>query len=533
MKRKIYLFFSFIICAVILCFSIMMPKAATYDWEFYPSGINYLDPFNFVTTTNGNDITTTKTYRYIKVKPLTAYKFKKRNEVNVNWSGIYFYEYNQNKELIRTNTFFDFSQGITYSFTTTEETGYLVVEIRYEIETENIYAEQMDKYFILFEETLALADYELEELVYQGPLNNLEVAQENTTIRIPYGNSTSIDSLKSQMRVYDNYCGDITNSVVIELDEYTGQENIVNQYDVIFKVNDNTNNFSSIKVIIDVYDDVAPVITAPNTIYTHPNALLTNEYLLTKVTATDNYDLNLTDSVELINDVYPNSSSVIGIYPVTYRVSDSSNNVSEFTTNINVRDNVAPVITGNNNIEIGNLEDFSLEQIKETLTVTDDIDTNIVLEVFQDNYSLNQHKVGSYDVTFVAKDNSNNCSYYTVTINIIDSEKPVFLFDKGMINIASNIKPITTGDVLLLSSRYYGLNQEDEIIVVYDEYKNSKSLGDHNVLFESGGKKYKLNINVIDDKKTEPTKVDSSNSKLSVFFRKIGNFFSRIWQSIF
>ena len=102
-----------------------------------------------------------------------------------------------------------------------------------------------------------------------------------------------------------------------------------------------------------------------------------------------------------------------------------------------------------------------------------------------------------------------------------------------MINIASNIKPITTGDVLLLSSRYYGLNQEDEIIVVYDEYKNSKSLGDHNVLFESGGKKYKLNINVIDDKKTEPTKVDSSNSKLSVFFRKIGNFFSRIWQSIF
>lgn len=533
MKRKIYVFFSIIFCAMLIAFSLVMPKGATYDWEFYPSGINYLDPFNFVTTTNANDITTTKTYRYIKVKPLTSYKLETYMEINVNWSEIQFHEYDQNKEFVRTNTIFELSQRLEYSFTTKEETAYLIAEIAYEIYTENIYACHMDEYFILHETVNFLGEYDISDYTYQGPLNDLEEVGESTTIRIPYGSTTSVEILKSQFKVYDNYHGDITNSISIDLDEYSGKENIVNQYDVVFKVNDTSNNATSFKVIIDVYDDVAPVITAPRTIYTHPNEILTNEDLLSKVSVTDNYDTNLEDSITLINDIYPDSASVIGLYPVTYRVSDTSNNVSEFTMNINVRDNVSPVITGPEAFEIGNLEEFTIEQIKTTLEATDDIDGNIELEVYQDNYSLNQHKIGSYNVTFIAKDNSNNEAYFTVTINIIDSEKPVFLLDKGMINISSNANLMSTGDILLLSSKYYGLGQENSFTIVYDEYKDNKTSGEHDVLFESSGKKYKLNINVIDDKKIEPTKVDSNKSKISIFFRNIGSFFKRVWNSIF
>lgn len=533
MKRKVYLFCGFIFCAALIIFSIVTPKGATYDWEFYPNGINYLDPFNFVTTTNDNEITKTKTYRYIKVKSLTSYKFQTYNDVDVIWSGINIYEYNQNKELNRTNVYFDFSKGVNYSFTTKEETVYLVVEVSYEIQTENIYANHMDEYFILHETSDLLPEYQIEDYIYEGPLKSLEEAHGSTTLRIPYGSSTTVEAIKSQIKVYDNYNGDITNTVLVDLDEYTGKENIVDNYDVIFKVNDFANNETSFKVIVDVYDDVPPVITAPNTIYTHPLEVLTDEYLLSRVTATDNYDSNLENSIELINDVYPNQSSVIGIYPITYRVSDSSNNISEFTTNINVRDNVAPVITGNSVIEIGNLEEFTVAQIKETLTVTDDIDENISLEVFQDNYSLNQHKIGSYDVVFVAKDNSNNSTYFTVTIKIIDSEKPVFLLDKGIINISSNANPMSTNEILLLSRKYYGFTNEDSFSIVVDEYKDNKTSGKHQVLFESAGKKYKLNINVIDDKKIEPTIVDSNNSKISVFFRNVGTFFRSFWKSIF
>ncbi|MDD5182845.1 MAG: hypothetical protein PHU02_01585, partial [Bacilli bacterium] len=251
------------------------------------------------------------------------------------------------------------------------------------------------------------------------------------------------------------------------------------------------------------------------------------------VTATDNYDLDLTNSIELINDVYPTSSTIIGIYPVTYKVSDSSNNITEFTMNINVRDNIAPVIEGNNVIDIGNLEEFTIEQIKETLTVTDDIDENIILEVYQDNYSLNQHKVGSYDVVFFAKDNSNNYAYFTVTINVVDSESPVFVLDNGIINISSSANPMSTNDILLLSSKYYGFNEDSKYTIVFDEYKKNNDLGKHDVLFESSGKKYKLNINVVEDKKIEPTIVDSSSSKILVFFRNIRSFISNFWSSIF
>lgn len=533
MKRKVFLFFSFIIFTVLIAFSVIIPKAATYDWEFYPSGINYLDPNNFVTTTNSNDITTTKTYRYIKVKPLTAYKFKKYNDVNITWSGIYSYEYNENKELTRTNTFFDFSGGVDFSFTTQEDTIYLVMDIRYEISTENVYAQNIDEYFILYEAATDLSNYEIEQYLYEGPLNTFEEADVSTTIRVPYGSSINVETLKSQIKAYDNYNGDITNSVIIDLNEYTGNESIVNKYDVIFKVSDTNNNNTEFKVIVDVFDDVSPVLTAPNTIYVHPSEILSDEYLLSKVTATDNYDLDLTNSIELINDVYPTSSTIIGIYPVTYRVSDSSNNITEFTMNINVRDNIAPVIEGNNVIDIGNLEEFTIEQIKETLTVTDDIDENIILEVYQDNYSLNQHKVGSYDVVFFAKDNSNNYAYFTVTINVVDSESPVFVLDNGIINISSSANPMSTNDILLLSSKYYGFNEDSKYTIVFDEYKKNNDLGKHDVLFESSGKKYKLNINVVEDKKIEPTIVDSSSSKILVFFRNIRSFISNFWSSIF
>lgn len=533
MKRKVYVFLSIIFCTLLVAFSLEMPKAATYDWEFLPAGINYLDPFNFVTTTNGNDITTTETYRYIKVKPLTSYSFSAYGELNVNWTVIYFYEYNESKEELRKNIFYDFSSGINYSFTTKEETVYLVVSLEYEIYTDNIYANAIDEYFVLHESEEEINEISNEDLRYKGPINSFETASDITTIRLPYGNTTTVDALLGQIKVYDNYSGDITNSIIVELDEYTGNENVLNKYDIIFQVTDKANNESTIKIIIDVYDDVSPVITAPSTIYTNPHEFLTDEYLLSKVTVTDNYDNNLKNSIELINESYPDSSSIIGIYPVTFRVSDSSNNVSEFTMNINVRDNIAPVISGNEIIEIGNLEVLTLEEIKETLSATDDIDGEIEIEVYQDNYSKNQNKIGTYEIVFFAKDASNNYAYFTVTVKIIDSEKPVFLFDKGIINISSNAKKMSANDIILLSRNFYGINLEEDVTIIYDEYKESKEIGTRSVLFESSGKRYKLNINTVDENKKESFTNDSKKSKISIFFKNIGSFFRRIWRSIF
>lgn len=127
----------------------------------------------------------------------------------------------------------------------------------------------------------------------------------------------------------DNYDGDITDKVIIE-------NNIDNtklgNYEVKYKVKDSSNNETIIKRKVSVKDKTKPVIKLNRNINSY--VILNKDINLKDFTAIDNYDGDITDKVTTIGNV---NTKKVGLYKVTYKVSDSSNNETILETTINVQ----------------------------------------------------------------------------------------------------------------------------------------------------------------------------------------------------
>lgn len=127
----------------------------------------------------------------------------------------------------------------------------------------------------------------------------------------------------------DNYDGDITDKVIIE-------NNIDNtklgDYEVTYKVKDSSNNETIIKRKVSVKDKTKPVIKLNRNVNSY--VILNKDINLKDFTAIDNYDGDITDKVTTIGSV---NTKKVGLYKVTYKVSDSSNNETVLETTINVQ----------------------------------------------------------------------------------------------------------------------------------------------------------------------------------------------------
>lgn len=91
-------------------------------------------------------------------------------------------------------------------------------------------------------------------------------------------------------------------------------------------------------------------------------------------------------------------------------------------------DNTPPVITGTNEFTIPNTTVLSIEAIKNSLNISDDVDSSedISIVVKYDLYSHNSSRPGTYQICFIATDTSGNSSEYSVKINVVDRNAPVF-----------------------------------------------------------------------------------------------------------
>jgi hypothetical protein len=144
----------------------------------------------------------------------------------------------------------------------------------------------------------------------------------------------------------DTYDGDITSSIVTQSNVDTA---VVGVYEVAYNVSDASGNAAvEVTRTVNVVDTTVPVITLlgedPVTIE------VGDTYTDAGATATDTYDGDVTSSIVTQSNV---DTAVVGVYTVTYNVSDASGNAAvELTRTVNVEDALS-------------LENF--EQIKFTL----------------------------------------------------------------------------------------------------------------------------------------------------------------------
>lgn len=297
------------------------------------------------------------------------------------------------------------------------------------------------------------SDYE----VVTGPV----ISGSTGTYYANVDNPVTVEYLQSFLIAIDETDGDITDRIIVSKDTYTGNGNKVGEYEVVFSVSDTAGNTSTFTLNVYVQDKTAPVIEGSGTKRVSYTSPLEMENLKSLYTITDNVDKNLELVVE--SDTYTENARIPGSYRIVFSATDSSNNKTTKVVDIEVIDDVAPVINGADRIEKSLSSILTIEEIISNYEAIDAIDGKVNIELAGDGYTGNGKKVGTYRVTLSASDRTGNAGVKDIEIVVFDDIKPIW-YIKGdnqiIINVDQTLK-LNEDDVkrVLRREGYYNLDE--------------------------------------------------------------------------
>lgn len=100
--------------------------------------------------------------------------------------------------------------------------------------------------------------------------------------------------------------------------------------------------------------------------------------------------------------------------------------IYEKTIEVTLVDDIAPIISGPNEITVGISRPLSYSEILAKYTAYDtETEANIAVSGSLNAYTLNRSKIGKYEVTISAKDQNKNEAVKTVTIEVVDDSAPI------------------------------------------------------------------------------------------------------------
>lgn len=180
---------------------------------------------------------------------------------------------------------------------------------------------------------------------------------------------------------------------------------------------------SSIYFTVKVADSFSPVISGQLNYSTNADNPISLEEIKSNLRAVDETDGSV--EITIIEDNYSSNKNQKGSYTIVFRATDKSGNSSDCFVTVIVLDESAPVISGSSKVTRRLSSDLTVEEIKSSLNVTDNLDSSVPLVVELDNYTSNKDIPGTYQVIFSATDSSGNKSTHTVEVIVVDDVKPV------------------------------------------------------------------------------------------------------------
>lgn len=253
-------------------------------------------------------------------------------------------------------------------------------------------------------------------------------------------------------------------------------------------------------------DNVYPVINGKTNYITNVNNPTTEANIRAGLYAYDNIDGDISSSFVLVSDEYTTNKNILGTYDIVYKVSDSAGNESQVTVKVHVVDATKPVISGQNTYTIVYNQTQSLTAVLNSLTVTDNYQSGIIPVLVEDNYTANKAVKGSYTVKYKATDNSGNESdLFVVTINVVDTIKPVITGTSSYTHVYNNKLELSTIKAALTATDGYDGNITANITLKSDNYTaNYNKKGSYQVVYtvkdsSNNSIDYTVTINVIDN----------------------------------
>lgn len=289
----------------------------------------------------------------------------------------------------------------------------------------------------------------------------------NTPPVIIAENKTIVQGTKFDYRkdvsATDTEDGDLTKE--IEVVEETVKIDEVGTYEVTYKVTDKNNQTTTKTITVTVTENKKPVITAEDKEVIQGRKL--DE--LEGVSATDEEDGPLEVKVKdsTVNLEEP------GSYTITYEATDSYNQTSEKTITVTVLKDEAPVI---------NAEDKTITQGTkfkplDGVTAEDKEDGEIKdIEVVTNN--VKENETGEYEVTYKVVDSFNNETKKTITVTVVENQKPVINAEDKTIYLNEEFDPLE--DVTAIDPE----DGKIKDIEVIENNVKTEEIGEYKVIYQ-------------------------------------------------
>lgn len=245
-------------------------------------------------------------------------------------------------------------------------------------------------------------------------VEKLSVKAENTAPVIIAEDKTIVQGTKFNYKegvtATDNEDGPLTDK--IEVVEETVKTDVVGTYEVTYKVTDKNNTTTTKTIKVTVTENKKPVITAEDKEVIQYREL--NE--LDGVSATDEEDGKV--EVKVKNSTVKLDTP--GDYEITYKATDTYNQTTEKTIKVTVIKDEAPVINAEDKTITQGTKFEPLEDV-----TAEDKEEGKIKEIEVVKNDVKEKEIGQYEVTYKAVDSYKNETTKTITVTVVENQKPV------------------------------------------------------------------------------------------------------------
>jgi len=450
-----------------------------YSWDYLPSGDNYLDEdaFEF-------DGFFLSTQEAILIKP---------NQDYIYTIGVDYYELFDDEEEVAEIEFYNDSSllfkqyidcsdfeanGVIDTFSFLFRSPITANRMTISIVDKNLYVSTYFFEQMILEEGVSFDGF---EDYVNGTILDTDSPQFSTigTIYSYVHAPITIEEIRDSLSAYDVIDGDVSDSIEIVEDNYSANLTTIGTYSIVFSVSDNSGNENQTTITVLVIDVLKPVFSNIGTLtIAFPNTFSVSD-VLALLSASDNYDLNISSQINLVEDNYTPYRDTVGTYTMTFAVSDSSGNETTYVQRIDVIDDDSPLISGTGYIVIGYDETITMEELLSRFTVSDNYDSEESLHIIveSDSYSANKYILGTYQVKISVTDSCNNKTEKIIYIEVVDEIGPIVYFDSAIIQTYTD-QVLSLEDFvnLLVKAKEVSDSEHVSVKVIYDSYTSHASI---------------------------------------------------------
>lgn len=484
MKLKYKRLLTFILLTI-LAFTFLGNSSSDVSAAHLPGGKNYINP-DVV-----QEVPVSSYYKFetgtIALKPNTNYVFWMPYDVNGNTSANLFFYGNNGNVFAEDEGFngMDDGSGVGisndvwyHSFNSGSST-----EVQITIEYNNTMNFDSSFTNVQLEEALDPTPW----VAYETPDIDPPLINGATAVHIiNYDVPTTVNSFKATLTATDNIDGDLTSSITVSRDLYSGNEAVLGDKEVDYSVSDTSGNSTTVTVIFRTVDVTNPIINLLGGSVIHIE--YGNSWSDPGYTATDNYDSSVT-----VNTSGTVNASILGNYVLNYNATDSSGNAAtQKTRTVIIEDTTAPVQTlqGGTTVYVEFGDNFT--DPGATWTDTYDGSGNSVV-----TGSVNVGVLGSYTLRYNKTDSEgNSATELTRTVIVRDTTSPTFTgetsytFNTGAApTLALILEDIAANDLydglitssIVTTTDNYSANRENKgtytvVLTVDDSQGNSETM---------------------------------------------------------